>query len=56
MEEIPIAAGLQIIDAHNLKEGRMRERINSDEAESETSRGRIDKAFIDIRNVGKDYS
>jgi hypothetical protein len=47
MEEIPIAAGLQIIDAHHLALGRVRERIHQDESGVDDSRSLIDNAFKD---------
>ena len=43
MDEVPIALGLQIIDAQNIKDGLHRERIiNEDDLDSI-----IDKAFKD---------
>ena len=52
MDEVPVALGLQIIDAQCLKEGIMRERITSfDEFESRDEI--IDKAFKSISNGGK---
>lgn len=44
MDEVPIALGLQIIDAQNLKDGIMRERTPSTDEDLD---GIIDKAFKD---------
>ena len=43
MDEVPIALGLQIIDAQNLKAGLHRERTSTEEDLD----GIIDKAFKD---------
>lgn len=52
MDEVPVALGLQIIDAQCLKEGIMRERINSID-EFESADDIIDKAFKSIGHGGK---
>ena len=50
MDEVPIALGLQIIDAQNLKDGIMRERTIT--RSEEDLDGIIDKAFKDKRHGG----
>lgn len=52
MDEVPVALGLQIIDAQCLKDGIMRERINSVD-KFESADDIIDKAFKSIRDGGK---
>jgi len=52
MDEVPIALGLQIIDAQCLKDGIMRERITSLEYD-EPIGDIIDNAFNRIKNGDK---
>jgi hypothetical protein len=52
MDEVPVALGLQIIDAQCLKDGIMRERITSFDIE-ESADEIIDKAFKSIRDGDK---
>jgi hypothetical protein len=52
MDEVPVALGLQIIDAQCLKDGFMRERITSFD-EYESADDIIDKAFRSIKNGDK---
>lgn len=52
MDEVPLALGLQIIDAQCLKDGIMRERITSFD-EIESADDIIDKAFKSIGHGGK---
>jgi hypothetical protein len=52
MDEVPIALGLQIIDAQSLKDGIMRERQTSFD-DFELADDIIDKAFRSIKNGGK---
>jgi hypothetical protein len=52
MDEVPIALGLQIIDAQSLKDGIMRERSTSFD-DLESADDIIDKAFRSIKNGGK---
>jgi hypothetical protein len=52
MDEVPIALGLQIIDAQCLKDGIMRERLTSLD-DMESADDIIDKAFKSIINGGK---
>jgi len=49
MDEVPLALGLQIIDAQCLKDGIMRERMTSFD-EMESADDIIDKAFKGIGN------
>lgn len=49
MDEVPLALGLQIIDAQCLKDGIMRERLTSFD-ELESADDIIDKAFKSIGN------
>jgi len=49
MDEVPIALGLQIIDAQCLKDGIMRERTSSFD-EMESADDIIDKAFKGVSN------
>jgi hypothetical protein len=52
MDEVPLALGLQIIDAQCLKDGIMRERSNSNN-DYESPDDIIDKAFKSIGNGNK---
>jgi len=52
MDEVPVALGLQIIDAQCLKDGIMRERISSFD-QYESADEIIDKAFKSIKDGGK---
>ncbi len=52
MDEVPLALGLQIIDAQCLKDGIMRERLTSLD-DMESADDIIDKAFKSISNGGK---
>lgn len=52
MDEVPLALGLQIIDAQCLKDGIMRERITSYD-DYESADDIIDKAFNNIGNGSK---
>ena len=52
MDEVPIALGLQIVDAQALKDGISRERgFNLNRGDVDL----IDNAFNVIRNGGKDH-
>lgn len=52
MEEVPIALGLQIIDAQHLKDGIIRERDFSSTAETDI----IDKAFNNVKHGGESHN